>query len=238
MLAGFAVPAIWKARREPGAQFLLAWLIPSWVVFEAVMTKLPHYVLPLYPAIAILIAGILEGGGLSKARWLVRGTVGWFLFPVVIALTVVVGFIVLNRDLGLLAWPSAAAAVIFGLFAWWLYEVDGAERALLRSIAASVLVGITVYAVTFPAMPSLFPSELVAEAMHDDRLQDPACRRHRAFTRNRVWCSCSAPTRKFTNAAAAADFLNRGDCRFALIDRAQRAQFHPAGQRNRPALRA
>ena len=38
--------------------------MPSWVVFEAVMTKLPHYVLPLYPAIAILIAGILESGGL------------------------------------------------------------------------------------------------------------------------------------------------------------------------------
>ena len=62
VLAGLAAPRVWQARREPGARFLLAWLIPSWVVFEAVITKLPHYVLPLYPAIAILIAGILEGG--------------------------------------------------------------------------------------------------------------------------------------------------------------------------------
>ena len=62
VLAGLAAPMVWKARREPGARFLLAWLIPSWLVFEAVMTKLPHYVLPLYPAIAILIAGILERG--------------------------------------------------------------------------------------------------------------------------------------------------------------------------------
>ena len=30
--------------------------------------------LPLYPAIAILIAGILERGALSKARWMVHGT--------------------------------------------------------------------------------------------------------------------------------------------------------------------
>ena len=29
------------------------------------MTKLPHYVLPLYPAIAILIAGIVETTALS-----------------------------------------------------------------------------------------------------------------------------------------------------------------------------
>ena len=81
VLGALATPTIWKARREPGARFLLAWLIPSWIVFEAVMTKLPHYVLPLYPAIAILIAGIVEGGGLSKKRWLVVGTAGWFIFP-------------------------------------------------------------------------------------------------------------------------------------------------------------
>jgi len=86
VLAGLAAPAVWKARHEPGTRFLLAWLIPSWLVFEAVMTKLPHYVLPLYPPIAILIAGVLESGGLSKWRCMVRGTVGWFLFPVVIAI--------------------------------------------------------------------------------------------------------------------------------------------------------
>ena len=59
-LAGMAAPAVWRARREPGAQYLLAWLIPSWIVFELVLTKLPHYVLPLYPAIAILTVGALE----------------------------------------------------------------------------------------------------------------------------------------------------------------------------------
>ena len=70
-----AAPMVWRARHEPGARFLLCWLVPSWIVFEAVLTKLPHYVLPLYPAIAILFAGILERDGLSKARWLVLGSV-------------------------------------------------------------------------------------------------------------------------------------------------------------------
>src|SRR6185295_16489464 len=65
MLAGLAAPAVWRVRREPAARFLLAWLVPSWIVFELIVTKLPHYVLPLYPAIAILIAGALETGMLS-----------------------------------------------------------------------------------------------------------------------------------------------------------------------------
>ncbi len=79
-LAGMAAPAVWRARREPGAQFLLAWLVPSWIVFELVLTKLPHYVLPLYPAIAILTVGALERRVLSRS-WLRRGAAWWFAVP-------------------------------------------------------------------------------------------------------------------------------------------------------------
>jgi 4-amino-4-deoxy-L-arabinose transferase-like glycosyltransferase len=46
-LAAMAVPSIWAARREKGAKFLLAWIVPAWLVLELVVTKLPHYVLPL-----------------------------------------------------------------------------------------------------------------------------------------------------------------------------------------------
>src|SRR6266480_4962097 len=72
VLAGLAAPAVWRARREPGAQYLLAWLVPSWIVLELVLTKLPHYVLPLYPAVAILTVGALERRVLSRS-WLRRG---------------------------------------------------------------------------------------------------------------------------------------------------------------------
>jgi 4-amino-4-deoxy-L-arabinose transferase-like glycosyltransferase len=56
-----AVPgrlARWKQRTTPDhpTLFLLAWIIPSWLVFELVGTKLPHYTLPLYPPLALLTA--------------------------------------------------------------------------------------------------------------------------------------------------------------------------------------
>jgi 4-amino-4-deoxy-L-arabinose transferase-like glycosyltransferase len=217
VLAGLAVPMVWKARREPGAQFLLAWLIPSWLVFEAVMTKLPHYVLPLYPAIAILIAGILESGGLSRTRWMVRGTVGWFLLPSVVAITVLVGFIVFSRDLGLIVWPFSAAAVILGLFAWWLYEVDGAERALLRGMVASVFVAITVYAVTFPMLPMLFPSALIADVVRGSGCVQPHVASTYAYQEPSLVFLLGTDTR-FTDGAGAAEFLRAGPCHFALVD--------------------
>jgi 4-amino-4-deoxy-L-arabinose transferase-like glycosyltransferase len=217
VLAGLAAPRIWLARREPGARFLLAWLIPSWAVFEAVITKLPHYVLPLYPAIAILIAGILEGGGLFTKRWLVRGTAAWFIFPAAIAIGVVVIFIIVGRDLGFVAWPFAAAAAILGLFAWWLYEVDGPERALLRAMVASVFIAITVYAVTFPSLPALFPSALIADELRASDCAAPQVAATGYYQEPSLVFLLGTNTR-FTDATGAAIFLGQGPCRFALID--------------------
>jgi 4-amino-4-deoxy-L-arabinose transferase-like glycosyltransferase len=217
VLAGLAAPRIWLARREPGARFLLAWLLPSWAVFEAVITKLPHYVLPLYPAIAILIAGILEGGGLFTKRWLVRGTAAWFIFPAAIAIGVVVIFVIVGRDLGFVAWPFAAAAAILGLFAWWLYEVDGPERALLRAMVASVFIAITVYAVTFPSLPALFPSALIADELRASDCAAPQVAATGYYQEPSLVFLLGTNTR-FTDATGAAIFLGQGPCRFALID--------------------
>ena len=217
ILAGVAAPRVWQARREPGARFLLAWLIPSWLVFEAVITKLPHYVLPLYPAIAILIAGILEGGGLYNKRWLVRGTVGWFIFPAAIAIGVVVIFIVVGRDLGIAAWPFAAAAAILGLFAWWLYEVDGPERSLLRGMVASVFIALTVYAVTFPSLPALFPSALIADGLRASGCAQPHVASTGYYQEPSLVFLMGTDTR-FTDGAGAAEFLRAGPCHFALVD--------------------
>ena len=60
----------WRRRRALAERFLIAWLVPGWVVLELVPTKLPHYVLPLYPALAMLTAAALvDGAGLPAARW-------------------------------------------------------------------------------------------------------------------------------------------------------------------------
>jgi 4-amino-4-deoxy-L-arabinose transferase-like glycosyltransferase len=208
---------VWASRSEPGARFLLAWLIPSWLVFEAVITKLPHYVLPLYPAVAILIAGVLQSGGLSKARWLVRGTIGWLLFPAAIAIAALVVFIMFGRELGLVAWPFSAVAVITGLFAWWLYEVDGPERSLLRGMIASVLTAISVYAITFPLLPSLFPSAMIADEVHATDCREARVASTFAYQEPSLVFLLGTDTR-FTDGAGAADFLRSGPCHFALID--------------------
>ncbi|MBF9035051.1 glycosyl transferase [Rhodobacterales bacterium HKCCE2091] len=64
----------WRGRADPATQFLVAWALPAWIVFEIVSTKLFHYTLPLYPALAILAAaGWLSRDGARPGPWLSAG---------------------------------------------------------------------------------------------------------------------------------------------------------------------
>ena len=49
-----------KAKKDIFFKFIIAWLVPAWIMLEIVPTKLPHYVLPLYPAIAITVAKAMD----------------------------------------------------------------------------------------------------------------------------------------------------------------------------------
>jgi 4-amino-4-deoxy-L-arabinose transferase-like glycosyltransferase len=66
----FLGPTVWKAvsaarsRAETGAdsgkQFLLCWVAVWLIFFTVVRTKLPNYILPMYPAMALLTASFLD----------------------------------------------------------------------------------------------------------------------------------------------------------------------------------
>jgi 4-amino-4-deoxy-L-arabinose transferase-like glycosyltransferase len=223
MLAGLATPAIWAVRREPAARFLLSWLLPSWIVFELVVTKLPHYVLPLYPAIAILIAGAIESKVLSRRPWLVRSVMWWFLGPIVISLAAVTGAIIFNRDLAFLAWPFFAGSIVCGLFAWRLYDEDGAERAFMRAAAAAVLVSIGTFAVVIPSLEPAFPSVALADVLNDSNCANPVAASVGYEEPSLVFLAGTKT--HFTDAAGAADFLAEGGCHFAFVDARQERAF-------------
>ena len=69
LLLPAALVAGWRGRAKASVRFALAWLIPSWIVFEALPTKLPHYPLPLYGALAwLMVAALTEPLG-RWSRW-------------------------------------------------------------------------------------------------------------------------------------------------------------------------
>jgi 4-amino-4-deoxy-L-arabinose transferase-like glycosyltransferase len=214
-LAAVAAPCVWREHREPATQFLLAWVVPAWLVLELVPTKLPHYVLPLYPAIAILIARTMAQDGLSRNRHLVRANFLWPALTVILPIAAVIAVIVLRRQLGFLAWPFSAAAMIFGFLAWRFYETDGAERSLLRAAVAAVMLSIAVPGALVPLLRPLFPSAMLAYYVQ------PNCERPlfaSAGYHEPSLVFLFGTSTRLTDGSGAADFLLEGGCRFAFIE--------------------
>jgi len=86
----------WRALRSGpparlGERFCLAWIVPAWIVFELVSTKLPHYTLPTYPAIALLTArgalAIAAGPRVALGPAFRVGVLVWAFIGVALAAT-------------------------------------------------------------------------------------------------------------------------------------------------------
>ncbi len=108
-----SLPRWWRQRREPATRFLLAWAVPAWAVFEAVPTKLPHYTLPLYPAVFLLAARLWTG---APAGWWGRWAAPGLTVLAGVALAAGAGALPPMLHAGpLLGAPALLAA---GLVAW------------------------------------------------------------------------------------------------------------------------
>lgn len=160
----------WFGRREDWERFCFAWIVPSWIVFELVTTKLPHYTLPLYPAIAILTAGTIrrsmEGVDVRHGK---AGTVIWLLIGLGIAVGVPV---TLASQLGIEAgaparaamWIAiAGAAAMLGLSARLAFRCRFAGS-LVLGLGASVALSAGLFGIALPrAEPMWVSSQIVRE---------------------------------------------------------------------------
>jgi 4-amino-4-deoxy-L-arabinose transferase-like glycosyltransferase len=153
ILLGLAALVGWKRRHQTAERFLLAWILPAWLVFELVPTKLPHYILPLYPAIALLCGRALvaaaSGAFAARRRWLDGiAIVLW----IGVALALVAGLIVLPITLGsgMAGLSLLAAAAAAGGGAVLLRQLGRTVSTTAAPIIAAI--AILVFAPSFAAL--------------------------------------------------------------------------------------
>ena len=164
----FIVPALvwgWRQFRAPAERFLLAWLVPAWVLIELVPTKLPHYALPLYPALALLAGRAVEEGFVRHlggvARWFDTGLrVFWALVTVALG----AALIWLPQRLGGAVPPAAGAALpvllALALLLIWRDWRPVQAAALTASLAAAFVLPAAI--AVAPALDALWLSRSAA----------------------------------------------------------------------------
>jgi 4-amino-4-deoxy-L-arabinose transferase-like glycosyltransferase len=167
LLFAAALPSLWRRRRETAIRFLLCWLIPAWLVLELVPTKLPHYVLPLYPAMALLAAAIFADGsqpmGAGWPRWLRQAGAGlWFATGLALAAAVAALAWRLTGRLDAVALATlllVGAAMALALLAFGRGARDAGLAGLL---AASFLLQAGGFGFTLPRLDRLWVSRSAA----------------------------------------------------------------------------
>jgi 4-amino-4-deoxy-L-arabinose transferase-like glycosyltransferase len=213
-LALLAAPLAWQARTEAGVRFLLAWLVPAWIAFEVVVTKLPHYLLPAYPAAAIFIALALERAA-PLNRWTRYLAWLWPLLAVGVMVLGVVLVAALGGRFGLLFWPAAIVGVMLAAAGLTRLLAGEAERALVLALLAAMATSAALYAALARTQDLFFAPRLLALA-RTAPCPNPALAAAGFHEPSLVFLG-GTDTRLMT-APGAADFLRGGDCRVAFVD--------------------
>ncbi|MEM6548996.1 MAG: glycosyltransferase family 39 protein [Pseudomonadota bacterium] len=154
---------VWQRRKTVWVPVLMGWVVPFWVILELVPTKLPHYVLPLYPALAGMVAAwVLSDPPAAPLRWR-RLAAGLAAGPgVVLAVALLALPIVLE---GRVLWVAAGLAALGALasLAAGRAALDGHARAQAgASVLAALLLFPAVLQFGLPGLSTVFPSPRIA----------------------------------------------------------------------------
>jgi 4-amino-4-deoxy-L-arabinose transferase-like glycosyltransferase len=155
-------------------RFCLAWIVPTWILCELIATKLPHYVLPTYPAIALLTgAAVAEGGTVASAerrpRFARAILVIWLVVSAALVLAVAALPIVLEKSFD---WIALAACAVVAACAWAVRAPLRARRHFAATaIIAAVALAFHGLAVGYvlPRVDSLWVSRGVAHLVERSR---------------------------------------------------------------------
>lgn len=173
--AALIAPGLLQAfatRRAWPAFFLLAWIAPAWILFEATPTKLPHYTLPLYPALAILAARAASVGA-SARRPIVRkvGAAAFMAGAATLAGLIAALPFFFASEAKLLPQVLLGLGVLGGGgLAASLYWKGRCYEGGLLAVLFGLLVSWSVLEATLPKLDRLQVSERLSRALDDDGL--------------------------------------------------------------------
>lgn len=216
----------WSDRKDDAVVFLLAWIVPMWLVLEAMPTKLPHYVLPLFPAVAILTVMAIERRAVPIDGWrLPVSALLALLIPLGLLIGAPVAYWMLDKALPLAAMPLLGMATVLSALAARALRQADAKTALVWGVIAAIPLSMAGFRFVVPEFKAINLSRRLADVAATAGCQSP--RFATAGYREPSLVFLTATDLAMVQGAEVPAFLYGagGDCRIAFVESREEAQF-------------
>jgi len=171
MLLGAAARLAWRERQDNLIRLLTAWILPYWIVVELIPTKLPNYILPVYPALALLAACAFTEPLEPRRSWLdIAAMALWSLATLALAAVLVGAPMQLTGDVSPIA--IGAAVLVLAVAAVFLLGWSFRQPRILPGLLAAVLLSESVFGLALPALDPIWLSRGAARAIARHHLEE------------------------------------------------------------------
>jgi 4-amino-4-deoxy-L-arabinose transferase-like glycosyltransferase len=153
--------------QDPKIRFLLAWIMPNWIIYELIPTKLVHYLMPIFPAIALLIAVTLmqclhqQAPRSRPIATFIEGFM-WLLYNTLLAGGILYASISLLHNIAPLAAVACGVVILNTVIAYACFKTHRPLASLCSNVVTAVLVYGLLFNWMFPDMALLWNSKRVA----------------------------------------------------------------------------
>ena len=220
------LPSVLERVRRPVFAFAIAAVVPYWLLTELLPMKLPPYILPAYPALALLAGTAIDDGKLRITGWIsTYFALNCWVWPVVVGLGATVLFIYAEESPPLGAIPFIAAIVAGAVSFRWLYRETSLVGAAVLALVATALVYIGLFGAVFAGLDGLRVAERVVAEVRQVAPCDKPLMVVAGFPEPSLVFE-AGPELRVVTPAEAADFLAEGACRVALIELRRQAIFN------------
>lgn len=161
-------------RHAQTIKFLLAWVLPTWIFFELMPTKLPQYVLPTFPALSLLLALGIDAKDSNKkpGLWLHVMQCLWGILTIgfAVILLLLPYFVMQQFTLSgiLVFWVLCIFSVIAVYFSW-----KGRYRlSSYYAIIGAVLAFLLIFSFLLPQIKPVWVTRNIAKVVNQTKLSE------------------------------------------------------------------
>jgi 4-amino-4-deoxy-L-arabinose transferase-like glycosyltransferase len=222
-----AIPRVVEQIRRPVFLFAVAWVAPFWLLCELWPVKLPYYVLPTFPALALVGGTALDEGWLRITGWIsTYFSLNLLLWPIFVAGGATILFFESEGHLPYTALPFFVIAVAAGAGAFlWFFRGRSVIASATLSILSALFLYVGILGGVFPGATALQASgRLVAEGKEALACAEPEIVSTGFFEPSLVFLG--GDDIRLVSAETAAEFLAEGGCRVAFVEGRRQSIFN------------